>query len=318
MVIPFILTLTFGKGYKELLEAATMNKYVQRRKEYFVKYGLHGASVEKPSVGKRVLNTIQTFLTYIPGLSWIPLPKEVTYAIDEDYNQTLLKRKMCELFGENGPQFILQFSIELNKRAAGNEILPYDAFWEILTKSDNWLAITTSLVGIILRSTDLYLGLCSKDKYGKKMEPYSTFKNKIIVLPLMTIAVLPRVLTYSTFLASSFPLFKVTNEDLLGIRFGLIVLISALVIYIIGQMMFGYFKMIQNKQLDWSEFILGGFSNLISPCLIQHQTSGLITYCSCFTVAHYTILLTALSITSPSTWNSSHQGTYYLKSSFIF
>ena len=304
VVIPFILILTLGKGYQELLEAATMEKFKQKVREYIKREypELSEERIEKelenntPGLIKRIWNTLQTFITFVPGLSWIPIPKEVAHAIgDDSYSQTLLRRKLYELFGENAPQFILQLSIELHKKAK-DEILSYTTLLEVLTKSPNSLAIATSLIGIILRSTDVYLGLCSKDKYGTRTEPYSCFKNKMIVIPIMTIAVLPRVLTYSTFLASSFPLFGVKNDDPLGMRFGLIVLMSVSMIYAIGLMTFGYLKIVKKKLLDWSDFILAGFSNLISPCLIQHQTSRTIVYSSGLAIAYYAILLTTLSI----------------------
>ena len=129
-------------------------------------------------------------------------------------------------------------------------------------------------------------------------------------MPTMTLATLPRVLTYSIFLASSFPLLEYRSQDYFGVRFGLIVLLGTSAFYALGLMLFGYIKIIQKKLLDWSEFILGGFSNIISPCMIQRQNSNLITYGSIFAIAHYTILLTTLTITlqsnNPLFWNSEY------------
>ena len=71
-------------------------------------------NVDTPGLRKRIVNTVQTFISFVPGLSWIPLPKELSYAIGEDYTQTILRRKLYELCGENIPQFILQLSIKLD------------------------------------------------------------------------------------------------------------------------------------------------------------------------------------------------------------
>ena len=123
----------------------------------------------------------------------------------------------------------------------------------------------------------------------------------------MAIAVIPRVLTYSTIFASSFPIMKLKADDPLGIRFGLIVLACSFIIHGIAISILSYVKVNQKKQLSQSESVFGGLINLLSPCLIQHQTSGMIGICSAFAIAHFAILLTALSITihlQPSLWNS--------------
>ena len=61
-----------------------------------------------PNICKRFAIFTQTFLGFVPGLSWIPLHKKVAESNDNSHRQTLLARKMFELFGEDAPQFILQ------------------------------------------------------------------------------------------------------------------------------------------------------------------------------------------------------------------
>ena len=206
IVVPFVLTLTIGQGYLELHEAATMEKFKKRLQEILSGEGLPEEIIKEkvddvtPGIGKRILFVIQTFTSFLPGLSWIPLPKEVADAGD-GYNQTLLKRKMFELFGENTCQFILQLAIELSK--SDSKITSISTLFETMATN---LTIASSLFGLILRSTTVYMELASKDKYGVKTEPYACFKAKIIVVPLMFAAILPRILTYSICIGSSFPL----------------------------------------------------------------------------------------------------------------
>ena len=211
VVVPFFLTLTIGKGYIELHEAATMQKFKQRlRKECEndrCKKDIVETILEKytPSLGKRVLFVIQTFISFLPGLSWIPLPKEVSESGDESYDQTLLRRKLFELFGENAPQFILQLAIKLSKSDSENsEIVSIETLFK--TIFTDW-TIASSLFGLIMRSTTVYLELASKDEYGVRMEPYTCLKAKMIVIPLMMTAIIPRILAYSICFGSSFPLF---------------------------------------------------------------------------------------------------------------
>ena len=108
---------------------------------------------------------------------------------------------MFELFGENAPQFILQLAIALSK----SEMTDIRTLWK--TIFTNW-TIASSLFGLIIRSTAVYVELASKDKHNAKVKPYCSFKTKLIVVPLMIATVIPRVLTYAIFFGSSFPLFR--------------------------------------------------------------------------------------------------------------
>ena len=107
----------------------------------------------------------------------------------------------------------------------------------------------------------------------------------------MAIIVIPRILTYSTFFASSFPIIKLKADDPLGTRFGLIVLACLFVVHAIAIAILSYVKVNKKKQLSKLESFFGGLINLLSPCLIQHQTSGMIGICSSFAIAHFAIRL---------------------------
>ena len=68
--------------------------------------------------------------------------------MDEEFNQTLLRRKMYELFGENIPQFILQLSIKLENPNITLKMM-FDIIFNIPSNAFS-PAIATSLLGIIL------------------------------------------------------------------------------------------------------------------------------------------------------------------------
>ena len=114
--IPVVLSLTLGKGYKELHEAATLKKFKERKgaelKSRFPDWpdedieGLNKYSM--PGTCGRIIIFIQTFLGFVPGLSWVPLPEKVAYSNDKHHGQTLVARKMYEFFGEDATQFLLQ------------------------------------------------------------------------------------------------------------------------------------------------------------------------------------------------------------------
>ena len=207
--VPFFLTLTIGKGYIELHEAATMHKFMTGLRKEYESWGFKSnhdidkkVDEETPGFGKRIFYVIQTFASLLPGLSWIPLPKNVAMAGSDSYKQTLLRRKMYELFGENATQFILQLSIKLS--ASDTEIVSIDTLFKTIFTN---LTIASSLFGLIMRSTIVYLQLASKDKYGVRTDPYTCLKVKLIVVPLMFTAILPRILAYAICFGSSFPLF---------------------------------------------------------------------------------------------------------------
>ena len=52
-------------------------------------------------------------LGFVPGLSWIPLPKKVAESNGKSHEQTLLARKMFEFLGQDAPQFILQVKLNI-------------------------------------------------------------------------------------------------------------------------------------------------------------------------------------------------------------
>ena len=84
--------------------------------------------------------------------------------------------------------------------------------------------------------------------------------------------------------------------------------LGVIVLSAIIMVCFGYIKYIQTNTLTWSEIFLGALSNLISPCVIQHQTSGMIAYFSSFVIMKLTFLMTVfLTIlhADPLIWNSS-------------
>ena len=131
VVVPFLLILFLGKGWKELYEAATLEEYkplaiekIKARWQLFSEEFISRkvSKYKHPSVPNRMIYVTQTFITFLPGLSWIPLPNKVAMS-RESYAQTLLKRKMFELFGENAPQFILQLAIVLKDHETPHSFL---------------------------------------------------------------------------------------------------------------------------------------------------------------------------------------------------
>ena len=170
----------------------------------------------------------------------------------------LLLRKLFEMFGENFPQLIMQVAIklhdynltttELNITDTGsfNEIKP---LWKIILFNPT---IMTSLVGLLIKASTIYLELVSKDAYGVKMIPFSSIKLKVIVIPLMMFAVIPRVSSLAVFLGSSFPLFDYGSEDrekfIFGVRFGLIPLMSILSIYMLLSLVYWCFHVKKQKK----------------------------------------------------------------------
>ena len=100
-------------------------------------------------------------------------------------------------------------------------------------------------------------------------------------------------------------------------RFGVVVFISVFTTISIITLSFGYWKFVRTGQLEWSEMLLGVISNLISPCVIQHQTSGMIAYFSSFVIMQLTILMTVMLTVlhkNPTIWNDSSdfRGTKFL------
>ena len=297
--MPFLLILTFGKGLQELKKVAThqpkAGSFLWLKNNY---------SSNLPWWAKTIL-IIWTFLTFLPGLSWIPSPVTLFMEEDTSYTQSLLSRKMYELFGENALQFILQLAIEMNK--PNTDIT--SAYGLIRTICMNF-TIASSLFGLIMRSTTVYLELASKDKHDSKGESYASWKDKAIVAPAMFITITPRVLALAVLLASSFPL-------LLQLRFGIVMFLVTFVIYAIFFGIVGYINAVKPGKVDMSEMVLSGLSALIAPCLVFHQTSKLLRWSSLSSAAKYiTLMLTMVIVLKfePSIWNQRNDlaGNYFI------
>ena len=297
--IPFILILTFGKGYEELYEAATMNTFYEKIAE---RHGVY-AKYYFPGVKKRIFYFLQTFLSLLPGLSWIPLPKDLAETKGESNNQTLQRRKLFELFGENAPQFILQLAIKLSKK--DTEITSASALLETIFKD---FTIASSFFGLIMRSTSVFLELASYDKHNSKIEPYASWKDKLIVVPAMVTTIMPRILMLSVLFGSSFPLFMYdTEKTIFGLRSGLVLFLGAFVIYVIVFLIVGCVIAAKTPQLNKSDVILSGLSALVAPCLIFHQTSNILRWSSILSATKYSIIMVtffAVLKVEPSIWNS--------------
>ena len=171
--------------------------------------------------------------------------------------------RTLELFGENAPQFILQLAIEINKPDTH-----ITSAYELIKTIVSNFTIASSLFGLIMRSTSVYLELASKDKHDSKVEPYSSWKDKAIVAPTMVVTITPRVLALAVLFASSFPL-------LLELRFGMVMFLGAFVIYGIFFGIVGYINAVKPGKVEMSEMVLNGLSALIAPCLVFHPTSKL-------------------------------------------
>jgi hypothetical protein len=292
--------LTVGKGYEELYEAATMKKYYEKDVE---SYGVERAKRRFPSVTIRIFNFLQTFLSLLPGLSWIPLPEDLTDTTGESYNQTIQKRKLFELFGENAPQFILQLAIKLSK--TNSNITSASALLETIFTD---FTIASSLFGLIMRSTSVFLELASYDKHNSKIEPYVSWKDKLIVVPAMVTTIMPRILMLSILFGSSFPLFMYdTEEPILGLRSGLVLFLGAFIVYFIVFLIIGCVIAAKTPHLNKSDVILSGLSALIAPCLIFHQTSKILRWSSILSATKYTVIMFtffAVLKVEPSIWNS--------------
>ena len=117
---------------------------------------------------------------------------------------------------------------------------------ETLLKKILWNpTIVTSLLGLIMKATTVYLELASKDKYGIRTEPYSSIKLKLLVTPLMIAAVIPRISACAVFFGSCFPLFNYKNEMdnlILRVRFGLFIFLCCSFIYIVASVVYGCFR----------------------------------------------------------------------------
>ena len=95
IVLPFFLLMTIGDGWSTLNEAADVSKY---------RWG-------------KVLRVSLTILSFCPGFTWLPPATEplAKYKyffkvgqLDQLYGQNVHSNKMFEMYGENGPQFMLQ------------------------------------------------------------------------------------------------------------------------------------------------------------------------------------------------------------------
>ena len=257
----------------------------------------------RPNVKKRIFYILQTFLSLLPGLSWIPLPEDLADTKGESYNQTIQRRKFFELIGENAPQFIVQLAIKLSK--TNTNITSAPALLEAIFTD---FTIASSLFGLIMRSTSVYLELASHDKHNSKVLPYISWKNKLIVVPAMVTTIMPRILMLTVLFGSSFPLFKYDTERLIfGLRSGLVLFLGAFLCYGIVFLIVSCVIAAKTPQLNKSDVILSGLSALIAPCLIFHQTSKILRWSSILSATKYTIILvtffTVLKV-EPSIWNS--------------
>ena len=213
--------------------------------------------------------------------------------------------RTLELFGENAPQFILQLAIEINKPDTH-----ITSAYELIKTIVSNFTIASSLFGLIMRSTSVYLELASKDKHDSKVEPYSSWKDKAIVAPTMVVTITPRVLALAVLFASSFPL-------LLELRFGMVMFLGAFVIYGIFFGIVGYINAVKPGKVEMSEMVLSGLSALIAPCLVFHQTSKLLRWSSILSATKYIVLmvtmLTVLKV-DPSIWNPRNDlaGNYFI------
>jgi hypothetical protein len=257
----------------------------------------------REGIKKRILYFLQTFLSLLPGLSWIPLPEDLTDTTGESYNQTIQKRKLFELFGENAPQFILQLAIKLSK--TNTNITSASKLLEAIFTD---FTIASSFFGLIMRSTSVFIELASYDKHNSKIEPYASWKDKLIVVPAMVTTIMPRILMLSVLFGSSFPLFKFdTEKPILGLRSGLVLFLGAFVIYVIVFLIVGCVIAAKTPQLNKSDVILSGLSALIAPCLIFHQTSKILRWSSILSATKYTIIMFTFFVVlkvEPSIWNS--------------
>ena len=91
------------------------------------------------------------------------------------------------------------------------------------------------------------------DKYLGKFKPYTTWKNKLIVTPLMIVTVVPRVLTLSVFFATCFPLFSNYGSD--GFRSGLILFICTFIFYAVTFAIVSYVTIIKPFQAKKREAV---------------------------------------------------------------
>ena len=213
--------------------------------------------------------------------------------------------RTLELFGENAPQFILQLAIEINKPDTH-----ITSAYELIKTIVSNFTIASSLFGLIMRSTSVYLELASKDKHDSKVEPYSSWKDKAIVAPTMVVTITPRVLALAVLFASSFPL-------LLELRFGMVMFLGAFVIYGIFFGIVGYINAVKPGKVEMSEMVLSGLSALIAPCLVFHQTSKLLRWSSILSAAKYITLMLSMLIVlkfEPSIWNQRNDlaGNYFI------
>merc|ERR1712223_1684565 len=232
---------------------------------------------------------------------------------------------MCEMYGENAPQFVLQLTILLSKEKASST---QDLSYLILTNS----AIVSSMLNLIKRATSTYLELAPREINGQpnhSYEPYTNWKNTLIVLVMMLITITPRILSFSIFFASCLPMFPVSDKMILGVQMGLIVIICAISIYAITTLTV-YFVMrkknekkimeyidsssvsyIAIEQEYFTEHLLFAITDLAGPCTIIQRKSNKLLISSIISVGFHVLLLIGLLIPlhiDANIWNESlHQ-----------
>lgn len=273
---------------------------------------LKEAAAASDNLKGQTLRVILTLLSFTPGFSWLPpatRPFE-TYKLyfklgrmSELFGQNVHVNKMYEMYGENAPQFILQLSIILKQN-------PVYSTQELLVRIFTEPQIVTSLISLLKRSASIYLELETRNKDGQRRNQYATpftnWKNTVIVGFMMVLTVPPRILTLALYFGSSFPLLVTDSTLVLGIRFGLAIFLSSIIIYTAIFCIIGYFKVIKTGQIFWSELVLSAFSALIGPCRIFQQKSKMLFLSSVLSVFNHILLMGALLITlhvKSSIWN---------------
>ena len=290
-VLPFYLIMIIGDGWQTLKEAAAASDNLKGQ----------------------TLRVIVTLFSFTPGFSWLPPATRPfkTYKLyffkhgrmSELFGQNVHVNKMYEMYGENAPQFILQLSIILKQN-------PVYSTQELLVRIFTEPQIVTSLISLLKRSASIYLELETRNKDGQRRNQYATpftnWKNTVIVGFMMVLTVPPRILTLALYFGSSFPLLVTDSTLVLGIRFGLAIFLSSIIIYTAIFCIAGYFKVIKTGQIFWSELVLSAFSALIGPCRIFQRKSKMLFLSSFLSVFNHILLMGALLITlhvKSSIWN---------------
>jgi len=293
IVLPFCLLMTIGDGWSTLKKAAEASHH---------------------RCGK-VLRVSMTILSFCPGFTWLPPATLPLWryknafrfgTLDKLYGQNVHSNKMFEMYGENGPQFMLQVAIILKK----NEDLEPQKILEAIFKNQ---AILTSLLSLLKRSVSIYLELAPRQKSGKEQHrsyvPYTNWKNSLIVGSMILLTVTPRVLSLAVYFGSCFPMFGKDNQGMemvLGFRLGLVLFIVIIFVYGLISTILGYCLIIKPGKIRWSELILSLLTAIIGPCLIFQEKSKVLLLSSIASIFSNLLLLISLLVAvkiNTATWN---------------